>query len=58
MVRYVDYLQLILGFALLVAGGKALVRGAISVASRFGVCTTATNSARCVAKKMFGGRLD
>ena len=33
----VDYLQLILGFALLVAGGEALVRGAVSVASRFGV---------------------
>jgi cation:H+ antiporter len=32
-----DYLQLILGFALLVAGGEALVRGAVSVASRFGV---------------------
>lgn len=31
------YLQLILGFALLVAGGEALVRGAVSVASRFGV---------------------
>jgi len=32
-----DYLQLILGFALLVAGGEALVRGAVSVASKFGV---------------------
>ncbi|WP_093972448.1 calcium/sodium antiporter [Boseongicola aestuarii] len=32
-----DYLQLILGFALLVAGGEALVRGAVAVASRFGV---------------------
>jgi cation:H+ antiporter len=31
------YLQLILGFALLVAGGEALVRGAVSVASRFSV---------------------
>ncbi len=31
------YLQLILGFALLVAGGEALVRGAVSVASRYGV---------------------
>ena len=31
------YLQLILGFALLVAGGDALVRGAVSVAARFGV---------------------
>lgn len=31
------YLQLILGFALLVAGGEALVRGAVSVATRFGV---------------------
>jgi cation:H+ antiporter len=33
----VDSLQLILGFALLVVGGEALVRGAVSVASRFGV---------------------
>jgi len=33
----VDTLQLIVGFALLVAGGEALVRGAVSVASRFGV---------------------
>jgi cation:H+ antiporter len=32
-----DYLQLILGFALLVAGGEALVRGAVAVASKFGV---------------------
>lgn len=32
-----DYLQLIIGFALLVAGGEALVRGAVSVATRFGV---------------------
>lgn len=32
-----EYLQLLLGFALLVAGGEALVRGAVSVASRFGV---------------------
>lgn len=31
------FLQLILGFALLVAGGEALVRGAVSVAARFGV---------------------
>jgi len=31
------YLQLIFGFALLVAGGEALVRGAVSLASRFGV---------------------
>jgi cation:H+ antiporter len=31
------YLQLFLGFALLVAGGEALVRGAVSVAVRFGV---------------------
>jgi cation:H+ antiporter len=31
------YLQLVIGFALLVAGGEALVRGAVSVASRFGV---------------------
>lgn len=31
------YLQLALGFALLVAGGEALVRGAVSVASRLGV---------------------
>jgi cation:H+ antiporter len=31
------YLQLILGFALLIAGGEALVRGAVSVAARFGV---------------------
>lgn len=31
------YLQLILGFALLVAGGEALVRGAVSVATRFRV---------------------
>ncbi|WP_138933119.1 calcium/sodium antiporter [Roseovarius arcticus] len=31
------YLQLILGFALLVAGAEALVRGAVSVAVRFGV---------------------
>ena len=36
-VRQVVYLQLILGFALLVAGGEALVRGAVSVAVRFGV---------------------
>ena len=32
-----DYLQLFLGFTLLVAGGEALVRGAVSVASRLGV---------------------
>lgn len=32
-----EYLQLILGFALLVAGGEALVRGAVSAATRFGV---------------------
>jgi cation:H+ antiporter len=32
-----DYLQLLLGFALLVAGGEALVRGAVSVAAKFGV---------------------
>jgi cation:H+ antiporter len=32
-----DYLQLILGFALLVAGGEAVVRGAVAVASKFGV---------------------
>ena len=31
------FLQLFLGFALLVAGGEALVRGAVSVASRLGV---------------------
>ena len=31
------YLQLALGFALLVAGGEALVRGAVAVAARFGV---------------------
>jgi cation:H+ antiporter len=31
------FLQLVLGFALLVAGGEALVRGAVSVAARFGV---------------------
>ena len=31
------FLQLIFGFALLVAGGEALVRGAVSVAARFGV---------------------
>lgn len=31
------YLQLVLGFALLVAGGETLVRGAVSVAARFGV---------------------
>jgi cation:H+ antiporter len=31
------YFQLVLGFALLVAGGEALVRGAVSVAARFGV---------------------
>ena len=31
------YLQLALGFLLLVAGGEALVRGAVSVASRLGV---------------------
>ena len=31
------YLQLALGFVLLVAGGEALVRGAVSVASRLGV---------------------
>ncbi|WP_299755789.1 calcium/sodium antiporter [uncultured Boseongicola sp.] len=31
------YLQLFLGFALLVAGGEALVRGAVSVASQLGV---------------------
>jgi cation:H+ antiporter len=31
------YLQLVLGFALLVAGGEALVRGAASVAGRLGV---------------------
>lgn len=31
------YLQLFLGFALLVAGGEALVRGSVSVAERFGV---------------------
>jgi cation:H+ antiporter len=36
-VRQMVYLQLILGFALLVAGGEALVRGAVSVASRFSV---------------------
>jgi cation:H+ antiporter len=36
-VRQMVYLQLILGFALLVAGGEALVRGAVSVASQFGV---------------------
>ena len=31
------YLQLLLGFALLVAGGEALVRGAVSMAGRLGV---------------------
>lgn len=31
------YLQLVLGFVLLVAGGEALVRGAVSVATRFKV---------------------
>ena len=36
-VFHMVYLQLILGFALLVAGGDALVRGAVSVAARFGV---------------------
>jgi cation:H+ antiporter len=36
-VRQMVYLQLILGFALLIAGGEALVRGAVSVAARFGV---------------------
>ncbi len=36
-VRNVDNHKHILGFALLVVGGEALVRGAVSVASRFGV---------------------
>ena len=35
--RYVVYFQLFLGFALLVAGGEALVQGAVSVASRLRV---------------------
>ena len=37
LVVFMIYLQLALGFLLLVAGGEALVRGAVSVARRLGV---------------------